>query len=138
MQRLYHLRQEGQTHSGQQTRKCILQAEKFMPGRKKLGEELFFPKTNCSPASFSMPGINLPAYRNIYSDCLTCFIKGPKITNTIIFYSQKRYIICILFRFDFDQVNDVCITLNIVCEQRYQLNTGLMFDDFFCGIFQKR
>ena len=56
-----------------------------MPGRKKLAEELFFSlkptvftpygrKNNCwfvgkksSPASFSMPGINLPPYRNIYS-----------------------------------------------------------------------
>ena len=41
-----------------------------MPGMKKLAGELFFPKTNCSPASFSMPGINLPAYRNIYSTTL--------------------------------------------------------------------
>ena len=71
--------------SSVQTGKCILYAEKFMPGRKKLAEELFFlkptvftpygRKNNCwfvgkksSPASFSMPGINLPAYRNIYSN----------------------------------------------------------------------
>ena len=71
--------------SSVQTGKCILYAEKFMPGRKKLAEELFFSlkrtvftpcgrKNNCpfvgkksSPASFSMPGINLPADRNIYS-----------------------------------------------------------------------
>ena len=33
--------------AGQQPRKCILQAEKFMPGMEKLVEELFFPKTNC-------------------------------------------------------------------------------------------
>jgi hypothetical protein len=56
-----------------------------MPGMEKLAEELFFylkptvftpygRKNNCwfvgkksSPASFSMPGKNLPAYRNIYS-----------------------------------------------------------------------
>ena len=71
--------------SSVQTGKCILYAEKSMPGRKKLAEELFFSlkrtvflpygqKNICpfvgkksSPASFSMPGINLPAYRNIYS-----------------------------------------------------------------------
>ena len=29
--------------SSVQTGKCILYAEKFMPGRKKLAEELFFP-----------------------------------------------------------------------------------------------
>ena len=29
--------------AGQRTRKCILSAGKFMPGMKKLAEELFFP-----------------------------------------------------------------------------------------------
>ena len=72
-----------------------------MPGRKKLAEELFFylkptvftpygRKNICwfvgkksSPASFSMPGINLPPYRNIYSEKDTKFCEISTVDLTI-------------------------------------------------------
>ena len=99
--------------SSVQTGKCILYAEKFMPGRKKLAEELFFlkptvftpygRKNNCwfvgkksSPASFSMPGINLPAYRNIYSGlCVLNEIIPKNILKFIVVSRNNNFGICV-------------------------------------------